>query len=103
MAEQRERSRTATVGEFKGGLADASEMTTRLHTAAHLLDAALHQVLGSHIEQRGSNINAERLRFDFSHPQKINPAEIAEIEQIVNQAITDDLPVSWTEEQPIRL
>ena len=98
MEEQRERSRTATKGEFKGGLADTGEMTTKLHTAAHLLDAALHQVLGDSVVQRGSNINAERLRFDFSHPEKVNPEQIAKIEQIVNDAIKSDLPVTWKEE-----
>jgi len=98
MQEQRERSRTATKGDFKGGLADAGEATTRLHTAAHLLDAALHQVLGDTIAQRGSNINAERLRFDFSHPEKVTPEQITKIEQIVNDAINQDLPVTWAEE-----
>lgn len=98
MTQQRERSRTATAGEFKGGLADASEMTTKLHTAAHLLDAALHQVLGETVTQRGSNINVERLRYDFSHPQKVIPEEIAKIEQIVNETIDQDLPVTWAEE-----
>jgi alanyl-tRNA synthetase len=98
MQKQRERSQTATTGEFKGGLANAGEMTTKLHTAAHLLDAALHQVLGDTVAQRGSNINAERLRFDFSHHQKVTPEEIAKIEDIVNKAIADDLSVNWSEE-----
>lgn len=98
MQEQRERSKTATIGEFKGGLADVSEMTTKLHTAAHLLDSALHQVLGDGVAQRGSNINAERLRFDFNHPQKVTPEEIEKVEQIVNNAIAQDLPVSCQEE-----
>ena len=98
MTEQRERSRTATAGEFKGGLADVGEMTTKLHTAAHLLDAALHLVLGDSVSQRGSNINAERLRFDFSHPEKVNQEQILKIEQIVNDAIDQDLPVNWSEE-----
>jgi len=98
MAEQRERSQTAAAGEFKGGLADASEMTTKLHTATHLLDAALIQVLGDGVHQKGANITAERLRFDFTHPQKVTPEEIEQIEQIVNDAIEQDLPVSWQEE-----
>jgi alanyl-tRNA synthetase len=98
MEEQRQRSRTAATGEFKGGLADASEMTTKLHTAAHLLDAALHKVLGDGVKQKGSNITAERLRFDFTHPQKVTPEEIAKAEEQVNQAIKADLPVTCTEE-----
>jgi alanyl-tRNA synthetase len=98
MQQQRDRSRTATKGDFKGGLADASEFTTKLHTAAHLLDAALHQVLGEGVVQRGSNINADRLRFDFSHPQKVTADEITKSEELVNQAIADDLPVTWSEQ-----
>ena len=93
-------SRTASAGMFKGGLADQSEATTKLHTAAHLLDAALRQVLGDHVFQRGSNITAERLRFDFSHPQKLTDKEKQKVEDIVNQAITDDLSVHF-EEMPV--
>jgi alanyl-tRNA synthetase len=98
MQQQRERSKTATAGEFKGGLADASEMTTKLHTAAHLLMAAMRQVLGKDVQQKGSNITAERLRFDFSHDQKVTPEQITKIEEIVNKAIKDDLPVTMAEE-----
>lgn len=98
MQEQRDRSKTANKGEFKGGLADASEMTTKLHTAAHLLDAALHKVFGDHIQQKGSNITAERLRFDFTHPQKVAPEEIAKIEELVNRVIENDLSVTCKEE-----
>lgn len=90
-------SRTASAGMFKGGLADQSEATTKLHTAAHLLDAALRQVLGEHVFQRGSNITAERLRFDFSHPEKMTDQEKQKVEEIVNKAIADDLPVHFEE------
>ncbi len=90
-------SRTAAAGKFKGGLADTSEETTKLHTAAHLLLAALRQVLGDHVQQKGSNITAERLRFDFSHSEKVTPEQIARVEVLVNQAIALDLPVSYQE------
>ena len=98
MQEQRERSRTATKGEFKGGLADHSEITTKYHTATHLMYRALKNVLGEHVIQRGSNITAERLRFDFSHPQKVTPEELKRVEIIVNEQIKHDWPVSWREE-----
>jgi alanyl-tRNA synthetase len=88
-----ELSRTASVGMFKGGLADAGMQATKYHTATHLLLAALRQVLGDHIFQRGSNITAERMRFDFSHTQKMTAEEIKEVEGIVNQKIKDDLPI----------
>lgn len=91
----RELSRTASAGMFKGGLADHSEETTKLHTATHLLHQALHTVLGDHIAQKGSNITAERLRFDFSHGSRITPEEITQIEDLVNQQIQNDLPVSY--------
>jgi alanyl-tRNA synthetase len=95
-----ELSRTASAGMFKGGLADASDETKKLHTAAHLLLAALRQVLGDHIFQKGSNITPERLRFDFSHPEKMTPEQIAEVEKLVNEAITKDLPIVC-EEKPL--
>ena len=78
---------------FKGGLADASEAATRLHTATHLLHRSLRQVLGDHVAQKGSNITADRLRFDFSHHAKMTPEEIAQVEALVNGAIERDLPV----------
>ncbi len=90
-------SRTAAAGRFKGGLADASEETTKLHSAAHLLLAALRQVLGHHVQQKGSNITPERLRFDFSHSEKMTPDQLNKVEILVNQAINDDLPISFQE------
>lgn len=93
-------SRTASAGKFKGGLADSGEDTTKLHTAAHLMLAALRKVLGDHVHQKGSNITPERLRFDFSHPEKVTPAQIAEVEKIVNSAIESDFAVIC-EEMPI--
>lgn len=92
-----ELSRTASAGTFKGGLADHSVETTRLHTATHLLHQALRQVLGDHVAQKGSNITVERLRFDFSHPQKMTPEEIQKVEDIVNGAIGRDLAVTREE------
>jgi alanyl-tRNA synthetase len=88
-----ELSRTAAAGMFKGGLADASEATKKLHTAAHLLLASLRKILGDNIFQKGSNITSERLRFDFSYPEKMTPEQIAAVENLVNEAIAKDLPV----------
>ncbi|MBM4149141.1 MAG: alanine--tRNA ligase [Lentisphaerae bacterium] len=90
----REVSKQSADRAFKGGLVDNSEMTTRLHTATHLLQKSLRAVLGDHVKQRGSNITAERLRFDFAHPDKMTPEQIAEVERLVNKAIEDDLPVT---------
>lgn len=89
-------SRRGMQQKFRGGLADHSEQTTRLHTATHLLHAALRQVLGPDVHQMGSNITPERLRFDFSFPRKLTPEELAAVEDLVNQRIQDDLPVSFT-------
>jgi len=92
-----ELSRTATAGKFKSGLADYSEEVTRLHTATHLLLAALRQVLGTHVYQKGSNITAERLRLDFSHSEKMTPEQLRKVEDIVNEQIKKDLPVECEE------
>ncbi|MDD4271813.1 MAG: alanine--tRNA ligase [Patescibacteria group bacterium] len=90
-------SRTASAGMFKGGLADASEATVKYHTAAHLLLAALRKVLGGHVIQKGSNITAERLRFDFAHKEKMTDEEKQKVENLVNQAIKENLPVTCEE------
>ncbi|MBI3624449.1 alanine--tRNA ligase, partial [Candidatus Saccharibacteria bacterium] len=95
MEKQRERSRTATTGMFKGGLAEHSERTIKYHTTTHLMYKALRLVLGDQVEQRGSNITNERLRFDFNHPSKMTPEEIKKVEAIVNEQIAKDLPVTW--------
>ncbi len=79
---------------FKGGLADSSEITTKYHTATHLLHKALRMVLGDHVSQKGSNITSERLRFDFSHPEPMTPEQIKQVEDIVNQQIEADYPVT---------
>jgi alanyl-tRNA synthetase len=86
--EHKEQSRSASAGMFKGGLADTSEMSTKLHTATHLLLAALQKVLGDHIYQKGSNITPERLRLDFPADEKLTKEQLKEVENIVNEAIT---------------
>lgn len=90
-------SRQGSEKKFKGGLADHSEKTTRLHTATHLLHATLRKVLGEHVFQKGSNITAERLRFDFSHSSKLTPDEIKTVEEKVNEVIAHDMPVKCEE------
>jgi alanyl-tRNA synthetase len=92
--EHKEMSRRGSEHKFKGGLADHAAETTRLHTATHLLHQALRQVLGASVHQMGSNITAERLRFDFSHAEKLTPEQIRKVEEIVNAQIAHDLPVS---------
>jgi alanyl-tRNA synthetase len=86
-------SRTAAAGKFKGGLADSGEETTKLHTAAHLMIAALRTVLGDSVVQRGANITAERLRLDFSYPEKMTPEQIKSVEDLVNGAISQNYQV----------
>jgi alanyl-tRNA synthetase len=93
MKKHQELSRTASAGTFKGGLADASEQTTKLHTTHHLLLKALQMVLGPQVKQRGSNITAERLRMDFVHDAKMTDEQKKEVERIVNEKIAEDLPV----------
>ena len=100
LKQHQEKSRTASAGMFKGGLADDSKTTTKMHTATHLLLAALREVLGDHVIQRGSNITSERIRFDFSHDQKMTEDEIKKVEQIVNEKIKQDLPIEC-EEMPL--
>ena len=95
--EHQEKSRAGSDKRFKGGLASTGEMETKYHTATHLLNAALKQVLGSHVHQRGSNITAERLRFDFSHPAKMTDEEKAKTEELVNKWIQDAIPVEKLE------
>jgi alanyl-tRNA synthetase len=93
-AEHRAASRQALAQKFKGGLADHAKETTRLHTATHLLHQALRQVLGPDVRQMGSNITPERLRFDFTHPKKLALDELGVVESIVNEQISQNLPVS---------
>lgn len=97
LEKQRQRSRTATKGEFKGGLGGHSDMHKKYHTATHLMYKALKMVLGYHVQQRGSNVTDERLRFDFSHSQKMTDEEKKKVEDIVNEQIAKDLKVSWKE------
>ncbi len=97
MQKQRERSQTAAKGTFKGGLGGQSLQHKKYHTATHLMYQALRDVLGEHVVQHGSNITEERLRFDFSHPQKMTDEEKAKVEEIVNREIAKDLQVSFKE------
>ncbi|MDX1765687.1 MAG: alanine--tRNA ligase [Candidatus Saccharimonadales bacterium] len=97
MKEQQERSRSATKGQFKGGLGGHSDTHKRFHTANHLMYQALREVLGDHVVQRGSNITEERIRFDFSHDSKVTEEEIKAVEDIVNEQIDNALPVSFKE------
>ena len=92
-----ELSRVGAEQKFKGGLADHSEQVVKYHTAAHLMLAALRRVLGEQVTQRGSNITTERLRFDFSHGQKMTSEEIKKAEDLVNEKIQADLPVKMEE------
>ena len=95
--EHQEKSRLGSEQKFKGGLAEQNEKTIAYHTATHLLHKALQIVLGEHAKQRGSNITTERLRFDFSHPEKMTKEQLQEVEDIVNEQIKRDLPVTCEE------
>lgn len=97
LKEQRERSQTASKGMFKGGLEDHGEQTVKYHTACHLLLAALQKLIAEDINQRGSNITAERVRFDFNVDHKLTPEEIVAVEKQVNEWIEADLPVVFDE------
>lgn len=97
MEKHQEVSRAGAQQKFAGGLADHSKESTQLHTATHLLHQALRNVLGDHVYQKGSNITSERLRFDFSHPEKMTKEQIAAVEDLVNKKIQEDLPVSYEE------
>ncbi len=92
-----ELSRKGAENKFKGGLADDSESTTSLHTATHLLHQALRNVLGDNVAQKGSNITADRLRFDFSHPEKVQRDVLNQIEEIVNDVIAKNMPITMVE------
>ena len=89
-----QQSQTLSAGKFKSGLADHSEIITKYHTATHLLHAALRKILGSHVQQSGSNITAQRLRFDFSHPDKLTDSQLKQVTDLVNQQITNKLAVT---------
>lgn len=90
-----ELSKTTAAKFFKGGLADTSIETTKLHTATHLLHSSLRKILGVHVSQKGSNITAERLRFDFTNPNKLTDVEKKEVEDLINEQIKKSLPVSF--------
>jgi len=96
MDEQRKRSQTASKGTFKGGLEGSELIHKKYHTATHLLQSALRQLFGTSVRQHGSNITAERLRFDFSLDHKMTPEEIAKAEELVNSWINEDNPVKFT-------
>jgi len=88
-------SREAGEKLFKGGLADNSEEVTKFHTTTHLLHASLRKILGEHVSQKGSNITSERLRFDFSHRQKLTDEEMKKVGDLINEQIKNDLPVTF--------
>jgi alanyl-tRNA synthetase len=92
--EHQQKSKTLSAGKFKSGLADDSKVITNYHTATHLIHTALRKILGDHIQQAGSNITSERLRFDFTHPEKLTETQIKEIEDLVNQQIDKALEIN---------
>ena len=89
----KEESRKASAHKFKGGLGGTSPQEIKYHTTTHLLHASLRQILGDHVGQKGSNITPDRLRFDFSHPNKLTPEELKKVEDLINQKIKEDLPI----------
>ncbi len=93
MADHQTKSKTSAEGKFKGGLAGSGEMEIKYHTATHMLNQALREVLGNHVNQKGSNITSERLRFDFSHSEKMTDDEKKRVEDLINEKIEEDLPV----------
>ena len=97
MSEQRKRSQTAAKGTFKGGLGGHKDIHKKYHTATHLMYESLRRILGDHVIQHGSNITEERLRFDFSHPEKVTPVQIKQVEDMVNEQIKKDLIVTFEE------
>mgnify|MGYP000943362019 FL=1 len=97
MKEQRERSQTASKGKFKGGLEGQTLEHRKLHTATHLMNAALHNMFEGQIAQKGSNINTDRLRFDFTFDRKLTDEEKKQIEDTVNEQISKGLDISWAE------
>ncbi len=97
MKKHQDLSRAGAEQKFKGGLADTSDDTRKLHTATHLLQAALQKTLGEHVHQKGSNITPERLRFDFVHPEKMTPEQLATVENLVNEWIMADYEVKCEE------
>ncbi len=98
MVKHADKSKAASQQKFKGGLAGDDEMSVKYHTATHLLHAALREILGEHVQQKGSNITPERLRFDFSHPDKMTNEEKSAVEDWVNDMIKQSLPVTLTTE-----
>lgn len=101
MSEQRTRSQTASKGTFKGGLGGHKDIHKKYHTATHLMYESLRRILGNHVQQSGSNITEERLRFDFSHPEKVTPQQLKKVEDMVNEQIKKDLVVTF-EEHPTK-
>lgn len=95
-SKHQELSRLGSEDKFKGGLGGDTQIHRQYHTATHLLHQALRQVLGDHVQQRGSNITDQRLRFDFSHPEKMTDEQKSEVEKIINEQIAKDLPMSFT-------
>ncbi len=93
--EHKDKSRSTSAGVFKGGLADTSENVVRLHTATHLLLATLRKVLGEHVVQKGQNITKDRSRFDFPNPEKLTDDQIKKVEEMINDVIESELPVSY--------